>query len=203
MRRSLSFAAATAGLTVVLTGCSNSNTGTAAPSSAASSSSAVASASQPVASASPASAASWVDGYCGSLLGFVDLSNLEQPSLAPGDTAGGKQALIDTFSKVESAVGSAVDGLTKLPAAPVAAGEAAKKNLVAVFTPVLQKVKDLEAKLKAAPAGDAQSLLDASKGFEAIGTDMNQIDDPMKEITASPELEAARQASPNCQKLPQ
>jgi hypothetical protein len=202
MRRSLSFTAAAVSLTVVLTGCSNSETGTATPSStpaSAASSSAPAPASG---TASPA-AATWVDGYCGSLLGFLDLSNLQQPSVAPGDTAGGKQALLSTFGKVESAVGSAVDGLNKLPPAPVPAGDTAKKNLLDVFTPVLQKIKDLEAKLQAAPANNAQSLTDASTEFQAIGTDVSKISDPLKDIAASPELAPALQTAPNCKKLPQ
>jgi hypothetical protein len=205
MRRSLSFAAAAVGLTVVLTGCSDSQTGTAAPASAPPSGTSVSSPSAPSTpggTASPA-AASWVDGYCGSLLGFLDLSNLQQPSVAPGDTAGGKQALLTTFGKVESAVGSAVDGLNKLPAAPVPAGDAAKKGLVDVFTPVLQKIKDLEATLQAAPADDAQSLLTASTGFQDIGADVGKIDDPLKGLTDSPELAPALKTAPNCKKLPQ
>jgi len=204
MRRSLSFMAAAVGLTVVLTGCSDSQSGTAAPSSApASSDTASASSSAPESGTASPAATTWVDGFCGSLLGFVDLSNLQQPSVAPGDTAGGKQALLDTFGKVESAVGQAVDGLNKLPAAPVPAGDTAKKGLVEAFSPVLQRIKDLETQLKAAPAGDAQSLLTASNGFQAIGTDVSKIDDPLKGLSASPELAPALKTAPNCKKLPQ
>jgi hypothetical protein len=195
MGRILSFIAAGIGLAVVLTGCGASTTNTAASSS----SSAPASSS----SATPATADSWMDGFCGSLVGLGGLSTMQLPQVNAGDVAGAKTAVVDVFTKAESAVGSAVDGLGKLPAAPVPAGDTAKTILLEVFTPILAQVKDAKAKLVAAPDGDKQSLLDASNALQAIGTEGGKVDNPLKDVEASPELEEARETAPNCQKLPQ
>jgi hypothetical protein len=198
MGRSLGFIAAGIGLAVVLTGCGAGPSNTAAPSSAP-----AAPASSATAAPAPVSAATWMDGFCGSLIGLSGMSTMQMPQVAPGDVAAAKTAVVDVFTKAESAVESAVEGLGKLPAAPVAAGDTAKTTLLAVFTPILQKIKDAKAKLVAAPDGDTQSLLDASTALTAIGTDASKIENPLKEMDASPELAAAGKTAPNCQKLPQ
>jgi hypothetical protein len=188
MGRSLGFIAAGIGLAVVLTGCGAGTSNTAASSSA---------------TVAPVSAVSWMDGFCGSLIGLGGLSAMQTPQVAPGDVAAAKTAVVDVYTTAESAVGSAVEGLGKLPAAPVAAGDTAKTTLLAVFTPILQKVKDAKAKLVAAPDGDTQSLLDATTALTTIGTEASRIDNPLKDMDASPELAAAGKTAPNCQQLPQ
>ena len=97
MGRNLSFIAAGIGITGVLTGCGAGTSNTAAPSSA---------------TAAPVSAASWMDGFCGSLIGIGGLSTMQVPQVGPGDVAAAKTAMVDVFTRAESAVGSAVEGLS-------------------------------------------------------------------------------------------
>jgi hypothetical protein len=192
MARRPSFLAAGLGLTVVLAGCGGATSNTPAPAPALSASSI------PAASSSgPAvtdANTTWVDGFCGSLLDLVALSTLQPPQNT-------KQSYDDVFGKVESALAAAVDKLNKLPAAPVAAGDTDKKTLVDVFTPALQQIKDARSKL--ASASDAQAVIQAQADFQAVGATVTKIEDPLKDIKASPELEPARKVAPNCQKLPQ
>jgi hypothetical protein len=196
MRRSLSFIAAGLGLAVVLTGCGDSKTTPAAPSSSPTTPATSAAASE------PSGAAGWVDQYCGSLVGIAALQQTPQPSAAnPGDFEGAKKEIDAYYTKFEAAFADSIDKLGKLPAAPVAAGDKAKTDLLAALTPADAGLKSTIAKLDAAPAS-AASLQTAATDFQNIGSALDKLSDPLAEVKAAPELAPSVTTAPNCKKLP-
>ncbi|MCU1684955.1 MAG: hypothetical protein JWQ81_5694 [Amycolatopsis sp.] len=196
MRRSLSFIAAGLGLAVVLTGCGGSKTTPAAPSGSPAAPATSAAASE------PSGAAGWVDQYCGSLVGIAALQQTPQPSAAnPGDFEGAKKEIDAYYTKFEAAFADSIDKLGKLPAAPVAAGDKAKTDLLAALTPADAGLKSTIAKLDATPAS-AASLQTAGTDFQNIGSALDKLSDPLAEVKAAPELAPSVTTAPNCKKLP-
>jgi hypothetical protein len=191
MRRSLTFIAAGLGMAVVLTGCGDSKTTPAASTSTAA---------NPAPAASLSSAA-WVDAYCGALGKIAALDAAPKPNVSPGDLAGAKKTLSDLFASSQDALSDAVDKLGKLPAAPVAAGDKAKSDLVVVLTPAIGVLKDGGAKLAAAPA-TTESVQAAVTAFQNAGTALDKVTDPLAGLKASPELAPSVTTAPNCKKLP-
>jgi hypothetical protein len=197
MKRGLGLIAAGVGAALVLAGCGDKVAGTASPAPgavAASSSSTGA----PSATGASSNAEAWMDQLCGS---FLPLSALDQnlPNVQPDDLAGAKAALSAFLTKAQNAFQAAVDGVGKLPSAPTPDAEQGRADLLAGLTPALQVMKDANAKVA---SGDPQALLDAVQAVEGLGTTMAKVSGPLDKLNASPELEAAYRAAPNCRKLP-
>ncbi|MEC3979545.1 hypothetical protein [Amycolatopsis sp. H20-H5] len=187
----------TVGLAMLVAGCSGGNAAAppappAPPAPAVSSSAA--------APADPKGVA-WVDRYCGSLTGLNELDTLaqQQPQIQPGDIAGGRAIIDALFAKAESALGSAVSGLSALDAAPVPAGDVAKKKLIDAFTPAKDQVTGAKKKLDATPEDDQKSLAEAGQAFQGLQTTLGSAQDPLKDIMASPQLAALTKNAPRCQ----
>ena len=199
MRRRLGLiTAAGAGLTVLLAGCGNDEQ--AAPASAPSSD-----ASQPAPASSSAASdgatEAWVNDFCGAVVNLTDLQNMQMPNVQPGDFAASKTALSDLLGTFETSVGATLDGLQNLGPAPEPAGDQAKQTMLDVFTPVKESVSDAKAKIDSATEQNPQPMQEALGGLQSLGTTMTEAKNPLAGIQASPELNAAGQKAPNCQKL--
>jgi hypothetical protein len=203
MKRGLGLVAAGVAVALLLAGCGDKVAGTAsvAPGAGAAVTSGSSSAPSPSGSGSSSSAEAWADQLCGSFLPLASIGQTPPDMSSASDPASAKKAISDYLTKAVNAFQTAVDGLNNLPSAPNAAAETAKTALVTALTPALQTMKDANDKLSAA-GNDPQSMLDAVKSMEGLGTSMQSISSPLNSLTSSPEMEAAYKAAPNCQKLP-
>ncbi|WP_370945184.1 hypothetical protein AB5J62_39755 [Amycolatopsis sp. cg5] len=199
MRRSLSLAGAGVALALALTACGSADKpSTAAPSP---SSPAPAPAGSSSAAAPAGNAGAWVNDFCGSLTEFANLDASKiSPPAQTATVAEKKKAISQLFETLGGAISPAVEKLTKLPAAPVAAGDAAKKTFLDTLKPVDDQIKAAKQKLDAAPDNDAQAVQAAALAFQSIGTSLSTFD-PEKQIKGAPELEAAGKDQPNCKAL--
>ncbi|WP_199431574.1 hypothetical protein [Qaidamihabitans albus] len=143
----------------------------------------------------------WTDRFCGALGGLGGLSDIAPPDLRQGDVAGAKHAVSDYLGRLDTALGSSLDGLRDLGQAPVPEGEQARQALVGAFGPARQQVTEAKRKLDAARNDDQQALAEATKSLQSIGTAMGELENPMRGIESSPELAAAARQAPECQKL--
>lgn len=202
MRRSLSLAGAGVALALALTACGTADKPSTAPPSSPAAAPAPSGAG---ASSGPASATTvtWVNDFCGSLTEMGKLGPDSFPKVAQtAPVAERRKALLETFTTIETAVTPAVEKLGKLGSAPVAAGDEAKKTLLTALAPVADAVKAAHQKLEAAAPSEA-AIQEAGAAAAAFLAAAGQIDDPLKGIKASPELEAARKDAPNCKALPE
>lgn len=203
MRRRLGVITALgASLAVVLAGCSDDESAAPAPApEQESSESAPASESSGAADGASDEAVTWIDGFCGSVGSLAGLAQLKPPETDPGDFEATKAALSDMLGSLDTAVSDSLDGLNKLGPAPAPEGDTAKTALVDTFTPVQQTVSDAKSKVEQATQENPQPMMDALSGVQTIGSSLSSMQNPLGEIGNSPELVAAGEKAPNCQKL--
>lgn len=191
-----------AGLAILLAGCSGGSTAgqptvpssipTGAPSSSASSPSS--------AGAAGAQSVTWMNSLCGELAGLAGLGSIQPPDIKPGDVEGAHKALSDVLGKFESSLTSLVRGLKELPPAPDPAGDKVKQDLLDIFVPVKEKAVKIKDNLDASEPSDKQAMMDAVKGMQSIGSSLQSMDNPLKQLKGT-ELVAAGKQARNCKKL--
>jgi hypothetical protein len=197
MRRSIAATTAAVALAAALAGCSDSDPAAAPP--------ATSQPTQPTPSAQPVKvtpeAVAWMGEFCGAVVGLTKPPEIAEPQLAAGDFAGGKQALDQVFVQLTNYVNPSIVALGRLSAAPLPAGDAAKKDLIDALTTIRDRVTGAQTKLDAAAVGDQQALLAAGKDLDAVIAGVNALEDPSGTLPESPELTAAAGQAPSCEKL--
>lgn len=193
MRRGIGFFAAGLGMAVLLGGCSKAVEGVGSPAKAVA-------ASAPAPPPATTSAVDWIDGFCGSMLAITPLEGYKFPAFDPGDLPAMRTALTGYFATAEGALNEGISSLTRLPAAPVAAGDKLKATTLATFTQAYQLLKAGDTQFRAAPLS-VQSLTDAQTVISNAGKALAGLTGSLEAIQASPELDQAGDAAPNCQKL--
>ncbi|PRX50544.1 hypothetical protein B0I33_102668 [Prauserella shujinwangii] len=143
----------------------------------------------------------WTDQFCGALGEFAGIAELAPPDMGSGDAASAKKALSDYFGRLERALGSSLDGMRKLPPAPLPAAERASKSLTDALGPARRQAAETKRKIDAAAPGNQQALVGAMRSLQGIGTAMGKLENPMRALEGSPKLAAAARRAPNCQKL--
>lgn len=194
--------AVAAGLAIVLAGCAGGSTSgepTVPSSVRAGASSSSAAPSSSAGQAGPADVA-WMNNLCGELVGLAGLGNIERPNLEKGDIKGAHKALSDVLGKFEGALTSLVQGLQELPPAPDPAGDKVKQKLLDIFVPIKDEAVKIKKQLDAAKPSDQQAVLDAVKGLKSIGSSLQEMKNPLRQLEGSALLAAGNQAK-NCQKL--
>ncbi|MBB5853493.1 hypothetical protein ACFQ05_09325 [Amycolatopsis umgeniensis] len=181
MRRSITLFAAA----VLLAGCGGAETPAAAPSSPA-----------------PAAGASWMDGFCGSLIDFAKIGEFRMPDFEQGDVANARNAMDEAFGVFAPGFDNAVTGLGRLGQAPNAEAEAARKSIVDALTPIRDQVVAAKTKLDAAPKDDKAATAEAGLAFRRIGSNINDMPDPFQQLETNASLKALAGQAPNCGKLP-
>ena len=145
------------------------------------------------------SAVRWMDGFCGTVNGFLaDTNKMQAPP--DGDSVEEiQQSTSKQLGDYAAILGKAVDGLNALPPAPVPAGEAAKKDYLAKYTSARDKATSAKTQLDAAADDDIAAQGRAVDGLIAAQEDALSALDPVGAIISSPELSAAAATAPHCQ----
>ena len=141
-----------------------------------------------------------MNNLCGELVGLAGLGSIQPPDVKPGDVKGAHKALSDVLGKFERSLASLVQGLEGLPPAPDPAGDGVKQKLLDIFVPIKDKTTKIKDQLDAAEPGDQQAVMDAVKGLKSIGSSLQQMKNPLRQLQGT-ELVAAGQQAENCQKL--
>jgi hypothetical protein len=149
-------------------------------------------------STDPAAAEAWMNGFCGAVRDFIEGSN--KMSNPGGETVEAiKKGTSDQLGYYADILGKTVDGLKALPAAPVPAGDAAKKTFLDKYASAYDKATKAKADLDASPKADTAAQDRAVDGMIAAQKDAHSALDPVKAITGSPELEKAAATAKRCQ----
>ncbi|WP_236725259.1 hypothetical protein [Amycolatopsis orientalis] len=156
------------------------------------------------ATSSPAAAAgaSWMDGFCGSLIDFAKIGDFKMPEVQQGDVASARKAMDEAFGVFAPGFDNAVTGLKGLGQGPSAEADAARKSLVDALTPLRDQVVAAKTKLDAAPKDDKMAAAAAAVSFQQIGSAINDMPDPFQQLETNASLKALAAQAPNCKKLP-
>ncbi|MEV7555240.1 hypothetical protein AB0N89_36960 [Amycolatopsis sp. NPDC089917] len=147
--------------------------------------------------ADPAAAVTWMNGFCGAVRDFIDGNN-KMPA-AGGDTVEAiTKSTSDQLGHYATILGKTVDGLNALPAAPVPAADAAKKDFLGKYTAANDKVVKAKADLDAAKRSDTAAQARAVDGLMAAQKDTHGALDPVKAVLDSPELTKAAATAERC-----
>jgi hypothetical protein len=134
------------------------------------------------------------------MLAITPLETYQFPAFDPDDLAASQKALTAYFATAEGALTDGIGRLTKLPAAPVKAGDDLKATTLATFTQAYQLLKAGDAQFGSAPLS-VQSLKDAQTAMANSGKALAGLTSALGAIQASPELYQAGDTAPDCQKL--
>ncbi|MER7859203.1 hypothetical protein ABTX61_08880 [Amycolatopsis japonica] len=147
--------------------------------------------------ADPAAAVAWMNGFCGVVKDFVEGNN-KMPS-ASGETLEAiKKSTSDQLGHYAAILTKTVDGLGALPAAPVPAGDAAKREFLAKYTAARDKTVKAKAGLDAAGKNDTAAQGRAVDGLIAAQKDTHGALDPVAAVLGAPELKTAAATAERC-----
>ncbi|WP_410648840.1 hypothetical protein [Amycolatopsis sp. cmx-4-54] len=145
----------------------------------------------------PAAAVAWMNGFCGAVKDFVEGNNA-MPS-ASGETVEAiKKSTSAQLGHYAAILAKTVDGLAALPAAPVPAGDAAKRDFLAKYTSARDKTVKAKAHLDAAGKADTVAQGRAVDGLMAAQKDTHGVLDPVAAILEAPELKTAAATAERC-----
>ncbi|MGK4596891.1 hypothetical protein [Amycolatopsis sp. w19] len=150
----------------------------------------------------PAAGTAWMDGFCGSLIGFAKIGDFTMPDFEQNDVASARKVMDDAFGVFAPGFDNAVTGLGKLGQAPSAEADAARKSIVDALTPIRDEVLAAKAALDAAPKDDKNAVVAAGAAFRRIGSHMNDMPDPFQQLETNVSLKTLAAQAPNCGKLP-
>ncbi|MGY6654749.1 hypothetical protein ACXIZN_21490 [Amycolatopsis sp. TRM77291] len=147
--------------------------------------------------ADPAAAVAWMNGFCGAVKDFVEGNNT-MPS-ASGETVEAiKKSTSAQLGHYAGILAKTVDGLSALPAAPVPAGDTAKRDFLAKYTSARDKTVKAKADLDAAGKDDTAAQGRAVDGLMAAQKDTHGALDPVAAILGAPELKTAAATAERC-----
>ncbi len=149
------------------------------------------------ASADPAAAEAWMDGFCGAVRTFIDDNN-KMPTVTGETVEAITKGTSEQLGYYSTILGKTVDSLTALPAAPVPAGDTAKKTFLEKYTSARDKTTKAKADLDAASKSDTAAQSRAVDALMAAQKDAHSALDPVKAVLESPELTKASATAKRC-----
>ncbi|HET6286047.1 MAG TPA: hypothetical protein VFG15_04755 [Amycolatopsis sp.] len=144
-----------------------------------------------------AAAVAWMNGFCGAVKDFIEGNN--KMTSATGETVEAiKKSTSDQLGHYATILAETVDGLGALPAAPVPAGETAKKDFLVKYTSARDKTVKAKADLDAAGKNDTAAQARAVEGLISAQKDTHGALDPVAAILGAPELKTAAATAERC-----
>ncbi len=183
-------------VTLALTGCSSTVTGSPAPTGG----SAAAGTGAAAGGAATSDPVAWTNNVCGSLLPFVKAASTE-PQFDQSDPAAAVKAL---SAYLGGAVGSIDQGLTGLDAAgpaPVADGDAIVTKLKQTLTTVRTSFSQAKTAIDKVDPNNVAEIATALPEALAPLQSLSSLQDPTTDLKSNPALEAAANKAPNCQEI--
>ncbi|RSM69268.1 hypothetical protein DL991_39610 [Amycolatopsis sp. WAC 01375] len=142
-------------------------------------------------------AVAWMNGFCGAVKDFIEGNN--KMTSATGETVEAiKKSTSDQLGHYATVLNKTVDGLGALPAAPVPAGETAKKDFLGKYTSARDKIVKAKADLDAAGRNDTAAQARAVEGLISAQKDTHGALDPVAAILGAPELKTAAATAERC-----
>ena len=152
--------------------------------------------STPTSGAASPEAVTYMDKVCGAASEFAKIDKTApridtDPVKLKAEMAAYMGQLADAFTK-------SAEGLKNVGPSPVAGGEEAVNKMAETFTSLGTLFSDAKTKVEQADANNATG------GIEAAGpaiAKLSELADPLRDLTANPELQKATQTAPKCQEM--
>lgn len=195
MHRSIRTALTAAGTAaaVLVAGCSTAVTGTAAP---AGSSSAVPRAGAP-ANGDPVA---WINGVCGSLLGFVRTVSAP-PTIDSSSPQKAVKGLSAYLGGAVTALDKATSDIKAAGPSPVDGGDKAVAAITGALGQFRTSFQSAKTKIDAVNPSDLQQVATALPEALTPLQDLSKISSTTTDLQGTPEIDRAAQQAPNCQAL--
>lgn len=178
---------------MLVAGCSTTVTGSAAPAGAA--------AGAPSA-AVPATgdAVTWINGVCGSLLGFVRTVSAP-PAVDSSTPQKAVKGLSTYLGGAVTALDKATAGIKATGPSPVEGGDKAVTAITDALGQFRTSFQSAKSKIDAVDPSDLQQVATALPEALAPLQDLSKISSTTSDLQSTPELDRAAQQAPNCQAL--
>ncbi len=141
----------------------------------------------------------WMDDVCGALGGFAQAA-LNQPQIDQNDPAAAVAGLNSYLGSISDALEQSIKGLQAVGPSPVANGDEAVRRLTATLQQFQTSINTAQQQLADINPNDSEDLQRLPEALAPL-QELGNVQNPLADLEASPELEAAAAQAPRCKEF--